>query len=88
MSSSPETLVESGIVRCFLRINPNKAHGPDGLWGRLMKVCADQLGPFFRRFFQLLLNTHSMLRSWKQSTIMPIAKQPGASGADIAIQKP
>ena len=43
-----------------------------------MKVCADQLGPFFTRFFQLLLNTHSMPRSWKQSTIMPIAKKPGA----------
>ena len=47
MSSSPVTLVESDVVRCFSRINPNKAHGPDGLRGRVMKVCADQLGPAF-----------------------------------------
>ena len=43
MNSSPVTLVESDVVRCFSRINPNKAHGPDGLRGRVMKVCADQL---------------------------------------------
>ena len=44
-----------------------------------MEVCADQLGSFFfTRFFQLLLNTHSMPRSWKQSTIIPIAKKHGA----------
>ena len=78
MSSSPVKLVESDVVRCFSLINPNKAHGPDGLRGRVMKVCADQLGPFFTRFFQLLLNTHSMPRSLKQSTIMPIARKPGA----------
>ena len=43
-----------------------------------MKVCANQLVPFLTRFFQLLLNTHSMPRSWKQSTIMPIAQKPSA----------
>ena len=60
ISSSPVTLVESDVVRCFSRINPNKAPGPDGLRGRVTKVCADQLGPFFTSFFQLLLNSHSM----------------------------
>ena len=51
MSSSPLTLVESDVVRCFSPINPNKAHGPGGLRGRVMKVCADQLGPFFLQDF-------------------------------------
>jgi len=78
ISSSPVTLVESDVVRCFSRINPNKAPGLDGLRGRVVKICAGQLGPFFTRFFQLLLNTHSVPRTWKQSTIMPIAKTPGA----------
>ena len=74
ISSSPVTLVESDVVRCFSRIKPNKAPGPDGLRGCVMKVCADQLGPFLTRFFQLLLYTHSMPRSWKQSIIMPTAQ--------------
>ena len=60
-------------------INNETSDMADGLRGRVMKVCANQLGPFFTRFFQLLLNTHSMPRSWKQSTIMPIAKKPGAT---------
>ena len=50
MSSSPVTLVEGDVVRCFSRINPNKAHGPNGLRGRVTKVCADQLGPFLQDF--------------------------------------
>ena len=32
----------------------------------------------FTIIFQLLLNTHSLPRLWKQSTIMSTAKQPGA----------
>ena len=50
ISSSPVTLVESDVVRCFSRINPNKAPGPDGLRGHVMKVWANHLGPFFTRF--------------------------------------
>ena len=50
ISSSPVTRVESDVIRCFSRINPNKAHGPDGLMGRVMKVCADQRGPFLQDF--------------------------------------
>ena len=78
ISSSPVTLVESDVVSCFSSINPNKTPRPEGLRGRVMKVCADQLGPFFTRFSKLLLNTHSMPCSWKQSTIMPMAKKTGA----------
>ena len=59
-------------------LTQTKHTGADGLRGHVMKVCADHLGPFFTRFFQLLLNTHSMPRSWKQSTIMPIAKKPAS----------
>ena len=49
--SDPVTLVEREVVRCLSRVNPNEVPGPDGLQGRVLKVCADQLGPFFTRFF-------------------------------------
>ena len=50
MSSSPVTLVEIYVVRCFSLMNPNKAHGPNGLRGRVMKVCAEQFGAFLQDF--------------------------------------
>ena len=47
----PLTLVESEAVKYLSRVNPFKAPGPDGCWGRILKVYADQLGPLFIRFF-------------------------------------
>ena len=37
--SDPVTLVESEVVRCFSRVNPNEVPGPDGMRGRVLKVC-------------------------------------------------
>ena len=36
---------EGDVISCFSRLNPSKASGPDGLKGRVLKVCAPQLGP-------------------------------------------
>ena len=69
ISTSPVTLVESDVVRCLSRTDPNKAPGPDGLPGHIMKDGADHISSFFKRFFQFFENTHSMPRSWKQNTI-------------------
>ena len=52
----------------------NKARRFDGLPGRVMDVCADQLGLFFTRIFQCILDNHSVLHSWILFAIMPIAK--------------
>ena len=65
----PVTLVENDVVKCLSRVNPNKAPGPDGSRGRVLKVCADQLGPLFILYFQWLLNIHFVKRYWKMSTI-------------------
>ena len=75
VDSDPVTLVESDVVKCLSRVNPNKAPGPDGLRGRGLKVCADQFGPFLARFFQWFLNIHFVPRSWKMSTTMQIPKK-------------
>ena len=62
----------------MLFTHTNKSHGPDGLQGRVLKVFANQLGHIFTCFFQLILNTHSIPRSWKISTIIPIPKKRSA----------
>ena len=61
--SDPVTLVESEVVKCLSRVNPNEVPGPDGMRGRVLKVCSDQLGPFFTRCFQWLFDIHFMPRS-------------------------
>ena len=62
----------------MLFTHPNKSHGPDGLQGRVLKVGANHVGHIFTSFFQLIVNTHSIPRSWKISTIIPIPKKPSA----------
>ena len=61
--SDPVTLVESEDVKCLSRVNPNEVPGPDGMQGRVLKVCSGQLGPFFTRCFHWLFDIHLMPRS-------------------------
>ena len=65
-------------VKCLSRKNPRKAPGSDGLKGRGLKVCAEQLGGVFTHMFLLFLNGHFIPHSWKVSTFMPVPGRPGA----------
>ena len=46
--------------------------------GKILKECSSQLCIVFTRLFQLLLNLHFVPRSWRSSTIVPIAKKNNA----------
>ena len=67
---------EGDVISCFPGLNPSKAPGPDGLKGRVLKVCAQQLGPVFDRLFQLFQDSMSVPRAWKSSIIVPLPKKP------------
>ena len=45
MDQDPCTLAitAADVCKSFKRINPHKAPGPDGIPGRALRVCADQL---------------------------------------------
>ena len=58
LSPSELSVEEEEVISCFKRINPLKAPGPDGLKGRVLKSCADQLGHVFTYIFQLFINCH------------------------------
>src|SRR4029434_9130859 len=45
------------VKRCFNKINPCKAPGPDGISGRALRGCADQLAGVFSDIFNLSLST-------------------------------
>ncbi|KAK3566006.1 hypothetical protein QTP86_024195 [Hemibagrus guttatus] len=46
---------EHDVRRAFGRVNTKKAAGPDGISGRVLRVCADQLAPVFTEIFNLSL---------------------------------
>ncbi|KAK1804783.1 hypothetical protein P4O66_003542 [Electrophorus voltai] len=49
----PLIITESDVRRVFKRVNARKAAGPDGICGRVLKACADQLAPVFTDIFNL-----------------------------------
>lgn len=59
-----------------VRVNTRKAAGPDGISGRVLKPCADQLAPVFTEIFNLSLEQSVVPSSFKQSIIVPVLKKP------------
>ncbi|KAK3534809.1 hypothetical protein QTP86_026082 [Hemibagrus guttatus] len=46
---------EHDVRRAFRRVNTRKVTGPDGISGRVLRACADQLAPVFTEIFNLSL---------------------------------
>ncbi|XP_076849645.1 uncharacterized protein LOC143497901 [Brachyhypopomus gauderio] len=63
----PVTISESDVRKALKQVNSRKAAGPDGIPGRVLKSCADQLAPVFITIINLSL-THSIVpRCFKKS---------------------
>ncbi|KAK1806255.1 hypothetical protein P4O66_000131 [Electrophorus voltai] len=75
----PLIITESDVRRVFKRVNTRKAMGPDGICGRVLKACADQLAPVFTDIFNLFLTLRIVPSSFKRSTIVPVPKKPRPS---------
>ncbi|KAK1784717.1 hypothetical protein P4O66_003396 [Electrophorus voltai] len=76
----PLIITESDVRRVFKRVNTRKAVGPDGIFGRVLKACADQLAPVFTDIFNLSLTLGIVPSSFKRSIIVPVPKKPRPSG--------
>ncbi|KAI5613979.1 gastrula zinc finger protein XlCGF28.1-like [Silurus asotus] len=70
------TISEHDVRRAFKRVNTRKAAGPDGITGRVLKACADQLAPVFTEIFNVSLEQSVVPSCFKQSTIVPVPKKP------------
>lgn len=77
-SYEPIKLSEEEVGRCLFRIKPSKAPGPDGLRGRVLKSCAQQLRGVMTQLFQTLLDRCTFPNRWKKSIIIPVPKIPRA----------
>lgn len=56
-------------------VNPRKAAGPDGVTGRVLKDCADQLMRVFTRIFNLSLAQAAVPPCLKSLIIIPVPKK-------------
>ncbi|KAK3548145.1 hypothetical protein QTP70_004851 [Hemibagrus guttatus] len=78
--SSFTLTAEEHEVRCTLwAINPRKAAGPNGIPGRVLKDCVDQLAGVFTRIFNQSLSQSTVPPCLKSSTIIPLPKKPHIS---------
>ncbi|XP_051554708.1 uncharacterized protein LOC127441387 [Myxocyprinus asiaticus] len=73
------TITECDVRKAFRRVNIRKAAGPDGISGRVLRACADQLAPVFTEIFKLSLEQSVIPTCFKQSVIVPVPKKPQPS---------
>ncbi len=64
------TLSEVDVRRELKRVNVRKAAGPDGITGRVLRSCADQLAGLFTSIFNESLATSVVPTSFKKSVII------------------
>lgn len=74
------TVQEHEVRRVLRAVNPRKAAGPDGVTGRVLKECADQLSEVFTKIFNLSLSKSIIPPCLKSATIIPLPKKPVISG--------
>ncbi len=73
-SFPPVSGKEDDVRRELKRVNVRKAAGPDGITGRVLRSCADQLAGLFTSIFNESLATSVVPTSFKKSVIIPVPK--------------
>ncbi len=68
------TVSEDDVWRELRRVNVRKAAGPDGITGRVLRSCADQLAGLFTSIFNESLATSEVPTPFKKSVIIPVPK--------------
>lgn len=67
------------VRRTLKAVNPRKAAGPDGVTGKVLRDCADQLAEVFTSIFNQSLTQCSIPPCLKSSTIIPLPKKSNIS---------
>ena len=75
MTDEPVIVSESEVKCEFKRVNGRKACGPDGIKGKVLRMCFEQLGFIFSFIINESLSQHSLPSVWKQSKIIPVPKK-------------
>ena len=78
--------LESRIKSILSALNVNKAQGPDGINGAVLKHCSDSLVYPLSKMFNLIYNVGCIPSEWKTSNVVPIHKKDDKS--DIENYRP
>ncbi|KAJ8334029.1 hypothetical protein SKAU_G00413480 [Synaphobranchus kaupii] len=85
-TATPHTPTQSSIVlkehevrRTLKAVNPRKAAGPDGVPGRVLRDCVDQLAGVLTKIFNQSLSQAIVPSCLKTSTIIPVPKKKNIS---------
>lgn len=73
-SSTSLTLQQHQVRSELRKVNPRKASGPDGVLGKVLSLCADQLLGIFTKIFNLSLTQAIITTCLKSSVIIPVPK--------------
>ncbi|KAJ8408920.1 hypothetical protein AAFF_G00247380 [Aldrovandia affinis] len=68
------TLQEQEVLKLLKTTPTNKAARPDGICGRTLRYCAEQLSRVLLQLFQSSLDQGVVPLSWKTLTIIPVPK--------------
>ena len=71
----PLSVSTADVRRILLRVNMNKAAGPDNIPGRVLKTCANQLVDVITDIFNISLSQESVPTCFKTATIIPVPKK-------------
>jgi len=65
----------AGVLKLLLNVKENKATGPDGIPGKLLKTCAHELADVYRLLFQASLDQGTVPDDWKDASVVPLFKK-------------
>lgn len=69
----------SEVTKVLEQLDPNKACGPDGIPGALLKNTAQEIAPSLCRLFNLSLSLGSVPLNWKRANVTPVFKKDDPS---------
>ena len=67
-------LLNTGILKIFQDLNPNKAHGHDKINIRMLKICGNSLFRPFELIFNDCPGNGIFPSDWKKGNIVPVHK--------------
>ncbi|XP_062859991.1 polycystin-1 [Trichomycterus rosablanca] len=67
------------VCSVLSKVNARKAAGPDGIPGRVLRACAEQLAQVFTNIYNLSLAQATVPTCWKTSIIIPVPKRTTAA---------
>ncbi|KAK0146536.1 hypothetical protein N1851_014143 [Merluccius polli] len=66
VKSTPFSITQEDVRSVFKRNKVNKSPGPDGITGRLLKCCSEQLCGVFADIFLMFLEQRRVPKAWKE----------------------